>query len=143
MLPVTGNEWIVDYHVDLARALAPIGGPLFYGPTFERIVDWLPLLYEKGAVGPGGYTGAHYCHEIDYKKVIDFHQKHDLYVSVGVPDKILLSGPASAIEEEVKVRCEYGKSHPKFSIGGDAVDYWTPQANLDAFVAACKKYGKL
>ena len=51
--------------------------------------------------------------------------------------------PISTIEEEIKVRCEYGKPHPKFAIGIAAVDYSTPPTNFEAAIAAAKKYGRL
>ena len=49
----------------------------------------------------------------------------------------------SAIEEETKRRCEYGKSHPKFAIGIAAVDYLTPISNFEVAIAAAKRYGKI
>ena len=80
---------------------------------------------------------------MDYQKVIDFSREHDLYCSCALSDRVLLNGPISAIEEETKRRCEYGKSHHKFAIGIAAVDYLTPILNFEAAIAAAKRYGKI
>jgi len=48
----------------------------------------------------------------------------------------------SAIEEETKRLCQYGKSHEKFSVGIAAVDYATPPESFAAAVEAAKKHGR-
>jgi hypothetical protein len=55
---------------------------------------------------------------------------------------LVLNGLISAIEEGIKRRCEYGKSHPKLAIGIAAVGYLTPEANSEAAITAARKYGK-
>src|SRR4030042_1913319 len=138
LLPLKGNEWLIPLHVELSKALTP-SAPIIIGPSSIQILEWLARYYEK--VGSDGYAGGFYIHDIDITKVLPFSREHDLYASCSFPDKVLLDGPISAIEEEIRVRCEYGKSYPKFVIGMEC-DYWTPQAHYDAAVAACKKYGK-
>jgi hypothetical protein len=54
-------------------------------------------------------------------------------------EDILINGPISVIEEEIRERCDYGKSYTKFAIGIAAVDYLTPQANFEATIVAVKK----
>ena len=77
----------------------------------------------------------------DWKRILDWHKEHNLWVSIGASNAIIEKGPISAIEEEVKMMCEYGKSHPKFSLGFIPI-YWLPQEFLDAGIAAAKKYSK-
>ncbi len=139
-LPLKNNEWVADFHAEQGKALGSLG-PMAYGSSLARMVEWLPIFWEKGVLGPNSFCGGHYGTG-DYKKFIDFSREHNLYCSCGISDQIAITGPESAIEEQVKVRCEYGKPHPKFVITSGGVDYWTPQANLDVFVALCKKHGK-
>jgi len=140
-MPPKGNEWVAEYWARIGKALAP-QAPISYGYAFGLTTEWLPVMYGKGALGPGSFCGGYAVADIDYRKMIDLSRERDLCISCALPDKVLLGGPISAIEEEIKKRCDYGKSYPKFAIGIYGVDYWTPQAHLDAAVAACKKYGK-
>lgn len=81
--------------------------------------------------------------EAGMEKLIDYYREHNLFLSVSIPHQVLEDGPISAIEEECKKLCEYGKSHPKFSAGAfPGAAFWTPFHHIDAAVAAFKKYGK-
>lgn len=141
IIPIEGNEWVLEYYVRIGNVLG-CQAPLWYGLTFEKALDWLPVMYERGAVGPNSFRGW-FCTEMDNRTVVDFSREHDLYCSSAPLDKVLINGPISVIEEEIRKRCEYGKPYPKFAIGIAAVDYLTPQVNFEAAVAAAKKYGKL
>ena len=141
IVPIKGNEWMLECYARIGKVLGSQVAT-WYGLTYEKALDWLPAMYEREAVGPKSFRGW-FCAEMDYQKVVDFSREHDLYCSCALSDKVLLNGPISAIEEEVKKRCEYGKSHPKFAIGIAAVDYITPQANFEAAIAAAKRYGKI
>lgn len=141
VMPIKGHEWILDYYARIGKTLGS-QVPLWYALTYDNAPIWFPVMYERGAVGPSSFLGW-FCAEIDYQKAIDFSREQDLYCSSALSDKVLLNGPITAIEEDIKRRCEYGKSHPKFSIGIAAVDYSTPPANFEAAVSAAKRYGKL
>ncbi len=141
IMPIEGNEWMVEYYTKIGKALGS-QVPLWYALTFEKALSWFHVMYEKEAVGPKSFRGW-FCAEMDYQKVIDFSREHDLYCSCALSDRVLLNGPISAIEEETKRRCEYGKSHPKFAMGIPAVDYSTPISNFEAAIAAAKRYGKI
>ena len=141
-LPIKGNEWIVEYYAKVGKALAPFDIPMFLGFAFNGCIEWLPALWEKGAVGANGFCGFGSTGDVNYKPLIDFAREHNLFCTCALSDKILLSGPVSLIEEEIKKRCEYAKPYLKYSAAIGSVDYWTPHAHLDAAVAACKKYGK-
>ena len=138
---VKGNEWLADYWAKIGKALAT-QVPVVYGYGFAGTAQWIPIMWERGALGPGSWSGGLHDYQCDYKTMIDLHREHDLYVSCMTSDKTLLDGPVSAIEEEIKERCEYGKPYPRFSIAIGMVDYWTPPSHLDAAIAAAKKYGK-
>ncbi len=140
IVPLKDNEWIVDEFAKVAKAVDSsihvTCGLAFPGG------GWLDAMYERGALGPGGWAGNILDNRVNYKMLIDFHREHDLYCGPLFPDKILLNGPISTIEDEIKERCEYGMPHPKFAMGIGVVDYWTPQSHLDAAMAAAKRYGK-
>ena len=93
-------------------------------------------------MGPGGFAGWSAPLEVDPKQLIDTAREYNIYCSTMFSDKALLSGDLSAIEEQVKWACEYGKSHPKFALGTPGIDYWTPQAHVDAALEICKKYAR-
>ncbi len=146
IVPIKGNEWIVDEFAKVGKAVAPLGVPMYLGTTFNQAIEWLPVLWERGAVGPQKRTwcGIAVTGDVeDYKSLIDWSVEHDLYCCCGIKDKIVLSGPISLIEEEEKKRAEYGKRCRKYVAGaGSSIDYWTPQAYYQATVEACRKYGK-
>lgn len=141
VMPIKGNEWLLDYYSNIGKILGS-RVPLWYALTYEKAPTWFPVMFERGAVGSGSFLGW-FCAEIEYQKAIDFSREHNLYCSCAISDRVLLNSPVTTIEEEVKERCEYGRSHSKFSIGIAAVDYTTPPANFEAAVAAAKRYGKL
>lgn len=140
-IPIGGNEWMLEYYAKIGRILGH-QVPMWYGLTYEKALDWFPVIYERGAVGPGNHRGW-FCVEMDYRKVIDFSRGHDLYCSCAPSDKVIMNGPIPVIEGEIEERCIYGKSYPKFAMGIAAVDYLTPHAYFEAAIAAVKKYGKL
>lgn len=141
VMPIKGNEWMLDYYVRIGKTLGS-QVPLWYALTYDKAPTWFPAMYERGAVGSGGFRGW-FCVEMDYQKAIDFSREHDLYCSSALSDKVLLNGPINVIEEDIKRRCEYGRSHSRFAIGIAAVDYGTPTSHFEAAVAAAKKYGRL
>lgn len=141
ILPIEGNELMIDFYTRIGKTLSSQVTP-WHALTYEKALAWLPVMYEKNAVGLKSFRGW-FCAEIDYQKAIDFSREHDLYCSCALSDRVLLNGPISAIEEDIKRRCEYGKSHPKFAIGIAAVDYSTPPANFEAAIASAKRYGRL
>jgi len=53
-----------------------------------------------------------------------------------------MTGPLSTVEEDIKRRCEYAKTHPKAATGVYSIDFATPQHHVEAAVVACKRYGK-
>jgi len=140
VIPVKGSEWIVDEFTKVCKALSPFA-PVTGAPAYPHS-GWLPTMYERGALGPDTFRGNLFRTDPGWEKVVDFHRERDLYCSCFTSNKIVLDGPVSAIEEETKNLCEYGKPYPKFAIAIGVVDYWTPPPHLDAAVAAAKKYGK-
>jgi hypothetical protein len=146
MIPLKGNEWFIESHKDLCAGIhtAKHYNPVIMGPTFERLLEWIPPMVEAGGLGDNkeAFIGGNYVSQLDYKKMIDISKKYNLYLSIGVPDATMVSGPPSAIEEAAKVRCEYGKSHPKCAMGVDAIDYWSPQSYVEMAVEFTRKYGK-
>jgi len=140
-LPVKGYEWTLDHHLKCAKH-AGSQVPTVITATVAAIKQWIPLIMEKGIIGPGAYVGWAAGVEVGYKEIIDSARQYNNFVSTLFSDRTQLNGPVSAIEEEVKVQCEYGKSHPKFAINLPGIDYWTPQAHVDAAIEAVKKYGK-
>lgn len=141
VMPIKGNEWMIDYYNRIGQSLGS-QALLWYALTYEKALDWFPVMHEMEAVGPNSFRGW-FCAEMDYQKVIDFSREHDLYCSCALSDKVLLNGPISAIEEGLKKRCDYSKAHPKSAIGIAAIDYMTPQVNFDAAIAAAKKYSRM
>ena len=140
MIPLKGNEWMVDDRVKVLKAISPMA-PVTGAPAVPR-GGWLDAMYEGGAYGPGLFEGNLYGHYDDYKMLIDWSRERNLWCECLPPDTTTLNGPISEIEEEVKIRCEYGKEYNKYVQGIGVVDYWTPQSHIDAAVAAAKKYGK-
>ncbi|TAK36948.1 MAG: hypothetical protein EPO21_00895 [Chloroflexota bacterium] len=140
IIPIQGNEWMVDYYVRIGKAL---GGqlPCWYALTYERAFDWFPALCELGAVGTGSFRGW-FCADMDYMRAIDYSREYDVYCSCALPDRVLFNDPVSAIENEAMKLCHYGKSHDKFSLGIAAVDYATPPQSFAAAVAAAKRHGR-
>jgi uroporphyrinogen-III decarboxylase len=141
IMPIAGNEWMVNYYARIGQALGS-QVPIWYALTFEPAISWFPVMVEKGAVGANNFRGW-FCAEMDYRKVIDFSREHNLYCCSALSDSLLLHGPVSAIEEDIRRRCEYGKSYPRFAIGIAAVDYTTPILHVERAIAAAKRYGAL
>jgi len=137
-----GNEWLADYWAKVGKALAPTKAYLMYAYGFGLAAQWIPILVERGALGPGNFSGGLHDYQCDYKTMIDLHRKHNLYIASMNKDTTLLDGPVEAIEEEIKHLLELGKSYPKFCLAIGMVDYLTPPSHLDAAIAAAKKYGK-
>jgi hypothetical protein len=140
-LPVKGNEWTLDHHLKAAKAISPLLPTLMTASVAADLM-WLPLIMERGIMGPGGYEGWAAPIEVDPKRLIDYAREYNIYCNCMFSDKALLSGDLPVIEEQVKMLCDYGKSHPKFSLGTPGIDYWTPQHHVDAALEICKKYGK-
>lgn len=141
IISIEGNEWMVEYYTDIGKALGS-KLPLWYALTFEKAISWFTTMYERGAAGTNSFRGW-FCADMDYKEVVNFSRDHGLYCSCAISDKVLLNGPTSAIEEEIKQRCDYGKANPKFAVGIAAVDYSTPISNFEDAIAAAKRHGRL
>ena len=69
--------------------------------------------------------------------------ENNLILRYGLSMHTLLHGPAEAIDAEVKDIIKKGWQGGKFILGTEAMDYSTPNSNLDAFMASAKKNGKL
>jgi uroporphyrinogen-III decarboxylase len=138
--PIKDNEWMLGDYVRIGKALGS-QRPCLYALTHERALDWFPVMCEQGAVGPGSFQGW-FCADMDCRKAIDFSRENDVYCCCALPDKALLNNPVSAIEDETRKLCQYGKLHSKFSVGIAAVDYSTPPDNFAAAVAAAKTHGR-
>jgi hypothetical protein len=139
-MPIGGYEWLVGDYVRIGRTLGS-QRPCLYAVTYERALDWFPVMYEQGAVGPGSFRGW-FCADMDYKAAIDRSRELDVYCACALPDKVLLSAPVSVVEDETRKLCQYGKTHDKFSVGIAALDYATPPENFTAAVAAAKQHGR-
>ncbi|MBN1317798.1 MAG: hypothetical protein JXA42_20105 [Anaerolineales bacterium] len=138
--PLKGNEWMLGDYVKIGKSLGT-QIPCWYALTYEKAVDWLPVLCEQGVVGPESFQGW-FCADMDYKKVIDISRENDVYCCCALSDKVLLNDQIPAIEDEITRLCQSGKSHKKFSIGIAAVDYSTPPESFAAAVAAAKMNGR-
>ncbi|MBN1317802.1 MAG: hypothetical protein JXA42_20125 [Anaerolineales bacterium] len=137
-----GNEWMADHYAKTNKLTTDPDFPGYYGVGLPADLLWLDTLVEKGAMGPGGYSGWAASSEIPYKKLIDGAKQYDLFASTAPPLKLVMQGPISEIEADVKQRCEYAKTHPKAAIGVYSIDYAAPQHHVLAATEACKKFGK-
>ncbi len=135
---------MADEHARIGRAIAPLGVPFAHAWPFDGLAGWMPLMLERGGWGPGSFCGAIVTGDVNYKSFTEFCLEHDLYASACISDKILLNGPISAIEEEVRVRCELAKSRTgsRCAAGIATPDYFTPPAHMDAAIEAAKKFGR-
>ncbi|MFC1924973.1 hypothetical protein ACFLXA_06390, partial [Chloroflexota bacterium] len=139
--PVKGYEWTLDHHLKCAKHVGP-QVPTVITATVAAIKQWIPLIMERGIMGPGAYVGWAAGPECDYKVMIDSAREHNIFIEMLFTDRIVLNGPISAIEEEIKTLCDYGKSYPKFALCSPSFDYWTPSEHVDAALAAVRKYGR-
>ncbi len=145
---IPDNFWIADEYCKIGRAIKkaiPAENPIVYAWAMEGCVEWLPTVWEKNIAGPGSFDGIMVTGDIkSFKKLYEFCQEHDLYGSSAPPDKILVSGPISAIEEEVKARCNCAKTSRtnRCTLSVGAVDYYTTPGHLDATISAAKKFGR-
>ena len=111
--------------------------------SFHKVFEWFDIMYDMGVLSTDCWNGGSGGHgQADYRKVIDWHKDHGLYVSWAPDEHVLMEGPLSAIDEQFKDYVEYGKQHPNSCIGVGAVTYWTPQHHVDVAMEACKKYGR-
>lgn len=150
--PLGGNEWILDYFVDLGKILSDhakekMGMPihLSHGYAFMGMqMKALPIVWEHGALGPAGEMWNGGCGgrgEVDLEASAQWHHEHECFVSFSIEDKTLEYGPISAIEEEVKEHVLKHKHMPKFA-PGIIPPYWTPSEHFEAAIAAARKYGR-
>lgn len=139
-MPIEGYEWLMGDYVRIGKVLGS-QLPCLYAVTYDRALDWFPIMVEQGAVGPGSFRGW-FCADMDYKAAIDSSRELGAYCACALPDKVLLRAPVSVIEEETRKLCQYGKSHEKFSVGIAALDYATPPEGFAAAVAAAKRHGR-
>jgi uroporphyrinogen-III decarboxylase len=140
-LPIKGCEWTLDHHEKACKILGP-QIPTIITASVPADLQWLPYIMKKNIMGPNAYVGWVSAQDVDYKKLIDTAREYNLVVASLHSDKTLLDGPMSDLEDEIKARIDYGKSHPKFAAAVGAIDYWTPPQHVDAAMAICKKYGK-
>jgi len=144
--PLKGSEWVGDQLAELAKDIKAADPKvhLSHGYSFlTGVFEWYSILHERGAMTRDAFDGGTGgdVTDVDPKKIMAWHQEHDIYLGYGIQTGILEQGPISAIEEACKALCEEGKSHPRFAPGALVV-YHTPHAHLDAAVAAYKKYAR-
>ncbi len=140
-LPIKGNEWTLDHHEKTCRILGP-QIPSVLTASVPADLKWFPHIMERDIMGPKSFEGWVGAQDVDYKKLIDTAREHDLVVACLHSDKLLLDGPISELEEDIKKRIDYGKKYPKFAAAIGTVDYWTPPEHFDAAVEICKQHGK-
>ena len=145
IVPYKGNEWMALEDAKVGKAIGPLR-PASWGWALAGSGEekWLKAQWETGCVGPGSFAGIQNGSELEYKSMGNFLLEHDLFGGIAISDKTLLSGPLSAIEEEIKLRAEQAKSRrdARLEMIIGTVDYWTPQAHLDFAIETAKKYGK-
>ena len=145
--PLKGSEWVADKWAELAKTIKAMqpGVHLSHGYSFlSGVFQWYPILWDHNAMTPDSFDGGHggYSQDIDMKGVFNWHRDHNLFLSYSILDETLEKGPISGIEAEFKALCEFSKSqHPKFAPAINPT-YFTPDAHIDAAVAAFKKYSK-
>jgi len=140
--PLKGNEWLVDLYAKVAQAVGPLYTMFTFGGGFPGLLEWLPALWEGGVFGPDRME-AIFASEVPHNPLIDFCREHDIVCASVAPHATTAKdGPISKIEEEVKACLDYAKPYNKYIALSGPWDYWTPQAHVDAVVAAQRKYGK-
>ncbi|MBA3035946.1 MAG: hypothetical protein FP814_05570 [Desulfobacterium sp.] len=142
------NLWIADEYREIGNAIKaaiPAENPIVYAWAMEGCVEWLPTVWEKNVAGPGSFDGIMVTGDItSYQKIYDFCQEHDMYGSAAPSDRLMVSGPLSEVEAEVKGRCDCIKKSRtnKCTLSIGAVDYYTSPEHLDFTINAAKKHGK-
>ena len=143
--PYKGNEWMAELNAKVGKAVGP-QCTCTWGWALNGILDqWMQAQLELGAIGPGGYVGIEASGDVTFEPMIDFLADNNLYGLASVPDKMVLEGPVSKIEEEVKRRCEYMTAKGKDSkivAGYGAIDYWTTPDHFEAGIKAFHEYGR-
>ncbi len=147
MYPIKGTEWIAEEYARIGKAVsAAINVPIIHAWAFNGAIDWLDELLKAGALAKDSFEGAICTGDLtDYTILNDFLQKNNLYGCYSPSDKLLVTGPASEIEKEIKGRCDAAKKIPnnRCTIGVGPIDYYVTPENLDITVAAARKYGKM
>ncbi|MBU1056516.1 MAG: hypothetical protein KKC46_22205 [Proteobacteria bacterium] len=147
MYPIKGTEWIAGEYARIGKAVkAAVKKPIVHAWAFNGAIDWLDELLKAGALGEDSFDGVMCTGDItDYNIANDFLQKNNLYGCYAPSDKLLVSGPMSKIEEEIKGRCDAAKKihNNRCTIGLGAIDYYTTPEHLDASIAAAMKYAKI
>ncbi|MFB0562252.1 MAG: uroporphyrinogen decarboxylase family protein [Candidatus Lokiarchaeia archaeon] len=132
------DEFITPYTRKIVQALKP--ADLHY----IGAEDWSigePSLYEK--IAQTGLTGFHlFTYEgtpIEFQKAIC--EKYDLVLRASFGSGELLEGTPEKIKQDVKEFIRKAATK-RFVLATDALDFQTPNANIDAFMEAAKKFGK-
>ncbi|MFC1925668.1 hypothetical protein ACFLW2_03110 [Chloroflexota bacterium] len=147
-----GNEWVIEYHKKLGKALSEyavekLGRPtlLVYGyALMGKAMKSYPIMWEHGGLGPagelfnGGYGGRG---EVDLEEAANWHHEHGCFLSYSIEDHPMEFGPISEIEEQMKAHVLKHKHMPRFVPAAKAT-YWAPMEHIDAAFAAVKKYGR-
>lgn len=143
--PYKGNEWMAEENAKIGKALGPLR-PATWGWALSGVLDrWLDAQVELGAVGPDGFIGMMASGDIEFAPFIDFLVDNDLCGQNAPSDKLVLSGPLSAVEDEIKYRCDYIKDKgrkTKVILGVGSVDYWTPHEHFSAAIEMSKQHGR-
>jgi len=147
MFPLKNAEWVAAEYGKVGKFVkAAVKKPMIHAWAFEPCVQWVPQMIKDGAVGEDSFNGIMFTGDVpSYKIGFDLLEKIDANRLANPPADILVSGPMSDVEEEIKKRCNDAKSQgqkSKASIGIGAVDYFTTPEHLDFSVAAAKKHGK-
>ncbi|MBU4035615.1 MAG: hypothetical protein KKA35_04205 [Proteobacteria bacterium] len=147
MYPVKGSEWAAGEYARIGKAVkAAVKKPIVHAWAFNGAIDWLDEMLKAGALGDDSFDGVMCTGDInDYNIVNDFLHKNNMYGCYAPSDKLLLSGPISKIEEEIKGRCDAAKKIPnnRCTIGLGAIDYYTTPEHMDASMAAAMKFAKI
>ncbi|MBA3035656.1 MAG: hypothetical protein FP814_04100 [Desulfobacterium sp.] len=147
MYPIKGSEWIAGEYARIGKAVkAAVKKPIVHAWAFNGAIDWLDEMLKAGALGDDSFDGVMCTGDIiDYNTVNDFLQNNNMYGCYAPSDKLLVSGPMSKIEEEIKGRCDEAKKTPnnRCTIGLGAIDYYTTPEHLDASIAAAMKFAKI
>jgi len=147
LFPMKGNEWVADHNAELAKYLKSIDQNchLSHGYSFlSGIYEWYDVMHARGAIGRDAFDGGMSGELLgaDGKKIIDWHQEHDIFISYSIDTETGIKGPVSRIDEEFKALAELGRNHRRFALNF-LPTWWTPQAHVDAAVEAMRKYSKL
>lgn len=134
--PKVFQEQIAPYCAELAKR-SPLDG-WAYASNQETHVQ---IMADAGGYEPVKFV--EYTTETPVEFIRKFTKEIDRAYITCEPDKALLTD-LPTIEATVKHHIKVGTSTPGvgFGMACGAIDYWTPPANVDAFIKYVKEYGK-